>query len=807
MNAGSGEKRLRDSTLETFVNGPKAMWLFFALYALVTIVLFRGFIFDSDMMLYGSDTIPDGIYTRQYYRNYHKEFGGIPRWNPFILGGLPFIDAMHGDTFYPAAWLKFYMPLHRALGYKLILHVFLAGVFMYAFLRALKLRKDAAFLGGFMYMLAPSFVTWLYGGHDAKMYVIALLPLAVAFLELGMQRARFYLFVCLGAIMGLLILTSQVQMAYYAYWVLGLYFLFRLVFDRSGQSWYIRVKKLVFFVCAVLMAVAIGAVQLLPSYSYSTSQSVRAGDERTSYEYATSFSMHAEETAGMIVPSFPGFTFIDGTGGRDGNSYWGRNPFKLNSEYHGILPIIFGIMALLMCRDRIRWLLAGLAVLSLVYALGADTPFYRLFYSLVPGVKNFRAPGMIIFVFCFAAVVLASLFVSSLLGDGVAMKKGGKSLWYVAGAFVSAAVLLSAAGSRFFDLWQMVFMRTVQARADAFTANMPYFISGLWRVALLIIVSLMGVWMFYTRKIGSAPLVLLLALTALIDCAVVDRLFIKVLDPSTYQAAAPDKTVRELQSALEKSPMPFRILGRFSMNSPNYYAMFGIQAADGFHNNELQTYDMFKGGRSLKNLTALWLDKDYRFNPEGLENNNFLKVAGVKYIVINDGSGRTQLIPNDHAFDRAFIVHDRVLVETDEQAVTMLNDIFFDPARTVIITGTTAENPVSVSGVSAVERFSYVRDGMEIAANMESPGFLVLTENYVPYWSAALDGSPVEIHRAYGTFMTVWCPAGKHEIRFTFRSGPYETGKKATLIALGFVCVSLVVSGIDSLWKSRKEKG
>ena len=62
----------------------------------------------------------------RFYKDHVAEYGSIPRWNPLILGGLPFIDAMHGDTFYPAAWLKFVMPLHRALGHKLVWHVFLA---------------------------------------------------------------------------------------------------------------------------------------------------------------------------------------------------------------------------------------------------------------------------------------------------------------------------------------------------------------------------------------------------------------------------------------------------------------------------------------------------------------------------------------------------------------------------------------------------------------------------------------------------------------------------------------------------------
>lgn len=134
----SGPRSIRQNnrieSFSAFITGSNGKWLFFAIYLILTIFLFRDFLFSDDM-LFGSDTIPDGIYTRQYYKDYHEEFGGIPRWNSFLLGGLPFIDAMHGDTFYPAAWLKFFMPLKRALGHKLIWHVLLAGIFMYTFLR------------------------------------------------------------------------------------------------------------------------------------------------------------------------------------------------------------------------------------------------------------------------------------------------------------------------------------------------------------------------------------------------------------------------------------------------------------------------------------------------------------------------------------------------------------------------------------------------------------------------------------------------------------------------------------------------
>jgi hypothetical protein len=794
--------------VSAFISGPNAKWLFFGIYLMLTVFLFRDFLF-SDGMLYGSDTIPDGIYTRQYYKDYHGEFGGIPRWNSFLLGGLPFIDAMHGDTFYPGAWLKFFMPLKRALGHKLVWHILLAGIFMYTFLRKLKLRKEAAFIGGLMYMLAPSFVTWLYGGHDAKMYVIAFLPLAFTFLEEGMNKPKFSTFTALGAVMGLLILTSQIQMSYYAYWAIGLYFFFRLFVPRIGSANGIALRSGL-FVGAILIAVTFGAVQLLPSFKYSTSQSVRAGSERTGYEYATSFSMNSEEIASMAVPSFSGA--IDGNSDRVGSIkyYWGKNALKLNTEYHGIIPLIFAILALLVCRNRMKWFFLALAALSLIYAVGASTPVYRLFYTFVPGIKNFRAPSMIIYLFGFSAVVLASQFISSLLDSDTALKPGDKRLIYAVLGIAAISFAISVANTGFFTFWKNVFFRSMPDRnMQIMNANAKFFIADLWRVVVIASAALLGTWMFISKRIGTVAIVALLALAAASDGLFVDNKFVTVIDPSTYGGSAPDNTVRELQKLMAASEMPFRVLGTFSRKSQNYYAMFGIQTVNGMHNNELQTYEQFKGGKFIENYIRYWI-VDNSLNPEGLAQNNFLKVAGVKYIVLPADQGSTQYFENPYAFDRAYVVHEAVSVPSDEEAVEILKDDTFDPAQSVIITGDVSSTGAGSgtgtgrSTESAIESYTALKHGFSVTADLTEPGYVVLTENMVPFWHAAVDGNPVTIHKAYGTFMTVECPAGKHEISFSFRSEPYETGKKLTLASLAFIVISLGFTGISQTVKRKK---
>ncbi|MFC1485404.1 hypothetical protein ACFL55_00040 [Candidatus Latescibacterota bacterium] len=797
-------------SLAAVIGGPQAKWLFFGIYLIVTIILFREFIFSNDM-LFGSDTIPDGIYTRRYYKEYHEQYGGIPRWNPFILGGLPFIDAMHGDTFYPAAWLKFVMPLTRALGYKLILHVFLAGLSMYFFLRTLKMRREAAFIGGLVYMLAPSFVSWVYGGHDAKMYVIALLPLAFAFLEAGMRRPLVRYFVLLGAVMGLMILSSHVQMAYYAYWAIGLYFLFRLFMagipgDTVTFSPPDMLRKTGLFVMAVVVALTLGAVQLLPAYRFTTTQSVRSGEMRTGYEYATSWSMHPEEVAGMIMPDFPGMNSVDTH--PEPQHYWGRNPFKLNTEYHGVIPLVFGLLALFFVRERWRWFYLGLAALSLVYALGANTPVFRLFYELVPGVKNFRAPSMIIFLFCFSFVVLASAFISSLLEGRTLLREGDRRLVWTVGIAVVAGVVVSAWGRGFFEAWAGVFWRSIpDSKAAAFAANVPYFIRDLWRGLLIFSVALLGCWMYLSKRIGALAFAILIAFAALIDGVSVDSRFITTLNPDLYPGyTAPDQSVVELQKRLLESPMPFRVLGMFSgKQGANYYAMFGIQAVDGMHNNELESYEQFRGGSQSANLTRHWV-ADGALEPSGLTRNNFLNVAGVRFILLADGQGGSQLFENEFALPRAFVVHDYRPVETDEAAVKALAEESLDPARTVIVTGRPdipADPTVEGSRVISYKPFNR---GYRVTARFAAPGMLVLTENHVPYWNAAIDGVPAQVFTAYGTFMAVPCPAGEHTVTFTFRSEPYETGRALTLLSLGFITLLLAITGIREIRERGKKR-
>ena len=92
--------------------------------------------------LLGDDQYVAGYSFRLFGAEMFRKTGGIPQWNPYLFGGLPFIAAMHGDIFYPTAWLRWILPVDTAMNLGFAMHLVLAGFAMYLFLRALPGRVD-----------------------------------------------------------------------------------------------------------------------------------------------------------------------------------------------------------------------------------------------------------------------------------------------------------------------------------------------------------------------------------------------------------------------------------------------------------------------------------------------------------------------------------------------------------------------------------------------------------------------------------------------------------------------------------------
>jgi hypothetical protein len=785
-------------------------WLTPALYLLVTLLLFRDFV-AGDEMLFGVDTLALGYFARDFFAQFVRSYHEFPLWNPLIFGGLPFIEGLHGDVFYPTSVLLFLQDTHRALGWKLLLHVFLAGVFMNAWLRALGLGGAAALFGGLVYMLGSFMVSLVYPGHDGKLFVTALTPLLFLLVERAATHRRVTDFAWIGIGVALVIYTPHMQLAYYALWGFSFWFLARLWriwrAERNGPA----VARLFgLFATAGVLGAGAAAVQLLPpffylrDYSHRAEKTVQAEADR-GIVYSSSWSLHPEEAAALIVPEFVGTS----TETRDGagDTYWGRNLFKLNHEYAGLIPLLLLPLAFILRRPTGAWFFAGLGAIALLYALGLTTPAFRIFY-LIPGVSMFRAPSSIIFLFGFAVVTLGSIGLQRLLetlpGSPDA-RSARKVLWGATGVLLALA--LAASSGLLIDLWQTVLYRDISAaRSLALDRNLAPMQAGFWIAFLLAALTAAAAEARFRGMIGWRGLTIAILLLAAVDLWRVDRRFILTTDPELYFGA--DETVRFLQNRQAQGEV-FRVFDLGSLIGggarPNYYASHGLEELAGHHGNELGAYRNLIGGEH----PVAALASEFRLldiaNVRFLITPRLVEVPGYTPVFQGD---RVLVYENQGALPRAYLVGNVEVVGDDDAAGRLLapgfpyrrSAIVPEPLPAGLQLKHDVAGDVAWLGLEPGRMVQGRVNSQRLQVTADGPAMLVVSDNYHHGWHATVNGEPATLLRVNRTFRGVLVPEGSSVVEFQYGPPLLRISAVVTILSLALL-VGAAVSGWLRAWR------
>ncbi len=769
-------------------------------YVLLTVIFFSGALFSPGEMVFGTDSMSAGVFFRSFAADFWSSHGRVPLWNPYIHGGLPYVDAMHGDMFYPAAILQLIFPVPYALGLKLILHVFLAGVFMFLFLRRIGCSDIAAFIGGALYMFAPNLVSLIYPGHDGKLFVAALTPLAFLTLHSGTTSRRLGPFLGFGLVYALMVLTAHVQMAYYASWGLGLYFLFLLWKVHRFQLKKI-ITPIVFFAAAVALALGAAAVQWMAPYEYlgEYSQRIRYSEGRGGYDWATSWSMNSEELLSEVNPDLTG----ENVQGRP-TTYWGKNFFKLNSEAVGVMAVALAIVGVIARPQATTWFFFVMSLIALLHAMGGSTPVFRLFFHFVPMVQKFRAPSMINFLFAFGWIVLAARAIDLLRQERRA--KSGKTdptdplrvLTIIAGVYTAIALLALVMGESFMTTWaSFVGNQLTGNKAMAVQANVSSMSTG-FIIGTLVLWALVGLfWMRQNGKLGKSPMIAGLTALAVLPNWQFDARFVQTVNPDPYYAERPIVDLIEQNAPNE----PYRVLNLPNTLEDNYLALHGIEeiSPSAMHGNHLLTHDDFVGRHdpqpALLSVPATMnlLNVVFIVAPQPLSDAQFAMVGQSQGLYV---------IRNRNAFPRAAVFYDYEVEADSSLTLERLRNPEF-PVRSKLILPqlVTGMEPEQV-GDSLIP-FNPARvvewdvDRMVVECTAERDGLLWLSENYYPAWKAIdQTGQELPIYRADYTFRAVPVSAGEHTITFEFHNGVFMTSVWLTMVCGMILLVGTVITVI-----------
>ncbi|NLE03003.1 MAG: YfhO family protein, partial [Fibrobacter sp.] len=627
-NAGTGVKKSLD--YKKYLN---STWFYVGIYFVLTVVMFHQFLFGSGM-LFSSDQM-GGFDSKVFLKKSLSEYHQFPLWFSSRLSGMPSIDAIFGDVFYlPSILFQLIFPIDRAISMKMIFHIFLAGVSFFLLLRkGFRVSTLVAFTGGLFYMMNPQFFSHLYPGHDGKMFVIAWLPFLVWRIKVLMEKPSVFNASLLGFGVGMSILTSHIQMTYFVLW--GLFFYWVVDFTVAAF-----VKKNIrqavtlggYFWGSIVLGLLMGCAQILPSFLYVREAFSVRGVER-GFEFAASWALGWAEAFSVWVPDL--VNTLD--------YYWGENPFKLNSEYAGAIPLLLAVLAIAFRPRKWRIFWGSMALFTILFALGAHTPVFHIAYYLVPGVKKFRAASMIMFWFSFSTILLSALFLKDMVNGKLAELTGNRKKQWTRNLMIANAVLLGV--TLIFSNQSIVkgFFESVligNGKQNVFEAKFSRnFIPALWVWFLFASAVLWLVIWVMNGKLKAQAAVVVILLIGFIDMFRVDffsnhgEAFVKVVDSRPYFADEP--AIQKLRQEMKVEPFRcFTLPGTLPQNAEGIH---GLEGVSGFHDNELRWYREFRGEQDrnyFTNILGFSENGQAYLKADNLENGNpFLDIANVKYLL------------------------------------------------------------------------------------------------------------------------------------------------------------------------------
>lgn len=762
-----------------------------AIYAVITAVTYRA-VFAGQWLINEMSDQRTGYAFREFAASHFRATGEIPQWYGYLFGGMPYAaNTAHGDTFFPTFWLRVWFGVDTGMSLGFVLFTWLAGWATFVFARALGLSFGPALLTGAAYMLSGQVISLVSPGHDGKLYVSALLPLAMLTLWRAVGTAGWRWYVLFGGVVGAALLTPHVQMTYYLLMAAGFWWAYLQFLHRPAApaAWPVSAAL---FAGGIAIGFAVAAVQMIPFFDYIPYSPRGAGGSSTGYEFATSYSLPLMELLDTIWPSF--------SGARE--TYWGSNPLRLHSSYLGAAALVLATLAFR--RDgerRLGWFFVFLAAYGTLFALGGNTPFYRIPYTILPGIAKTRAPDMIFFLTSLSVAVLAGFGTQWLAdrkpGQGTPRTLG---LYVWIGVFTLGALLAVSGG--FKGLMESLAMPERVGQVDV---NYPRFTVDAIRTfvvgtaaAVLAVLALRG-------RLGGSTAALALGGVVVLDGFTAAQPFVLASPPAT-QVFPADSVVQVLKrdSALFRVlPVPGTSYG------DNYFMTHRLRSSLGYNGQELQRYDELMGGKNQ------W---------QNLGNPNLWKVTGIKYILTAQPIAAPQLAlvagpvtsyegqPTyvyrfANALPYAFLVPEAVKVP-DAQVLPTLLDERFDPRALVLVPTDAPAGQTSVAtlpppidvAVTATESAAG-RLTLRLATPAPSNAYVFVAENWYPSWTATVDGTAAPVLRAQHAMMAVPVKAGATVVELRFVAAEYPLAK---WISIGAILMVLVVWGWQGMASSRR---
>ena len=359
-----------------------------ALYFLLSIVAFFPCLFLK--MAYFDDDLIQAYYFFQKFLRDGIAQGHLHFWNPFLVGGQPFLADANAMAFYPLLYptLLFQPPV----GYGIFcsIHLMLALCGMHYWLRKLDFSERASLVGSLAFGFSGFFWTELV--HPLVLADFALIPWFLGALENLIQTPRPSRVFWAGLIFALMFLAGQFQIILCVLCVSPIYALYRAGLSDEWKSLKGGDALLKLFLIVTLFAFASFPMWLMwiPVHEYF-SQSARYHAVLDYKTFNAGLSLEFSRLYQFLFPDHPSVY--------SQSSQLNFQLFQANEGFIGIWMPLFLFWALRKPVRKVTYFSMMAALVFLLIAFGQNFPLHAALCRWVPRFGLMRAPIRYLFVY------------------------------------------------------------------------------------------------------------------------------------------------------------------------------------------------------------------------------------------------------------------------------------------------------------------------------------------------------------------------------------------------------------------------
>ncbi|MGW8318865.1 MAG: glycosyltransferase family 39 protein [Candidatus Promineifilaceae bacterium] len=671
--------------------------------------------------------------------------GRLPLWSPHSYGGVPFVADPQAAVFYVPRLLTVAFSLPWGLSYyalelEAILHVWLAGVFTYAFVYTVLRRSLPGVLAAVVFALGGYLLSYPLL-QLAVLETIIWLPLILYLLRRGIMGAPdspraspLPWLVAAGLATAVSATAGHPQTFLHVVYLVVAYFVFLTIRARWRWRWIGLFGGLM-----LLLALALSAAYWLPVLRYQ-SYTVRS---HVDYDFVAG----GQPMLNYVQMLAPGTL-----------SLWSPEYWSIGALCLALLAWLGRKVQAAQMAEILFWSVT--LVLSLWLALGDAGVLFQLVYRIAPGFSLFRQQERVLALASFSGAMLAAQ---------------GLNLWltldqdrcrlYVRRALTIVGVALLVAAL-------VLFMARPIRQADWLPTL------GLQLLKVLVVGGLLLI-----RRWPRHQALLLIALMALdLYTATFAQYGRQPGSPSVYwpRPAWVETLIDDYQHS---QPSRLDSRGLFSANVGEIYGWEDIRGISPLKPQVLATLETLPLERRWQLLNVSHtISQDV---PEGAE---LTMIGQFEDGLVPDRPLTAMTYRYEDALPRAWLVHQATTVSDAEAALEFLRDPNYDLTERVILQAPVAEaDNLAPDDGAAPETVSVQeqRPGeLSLQVETAAPAFLVISEWDYPGWKAHLDGQAVDLHRADFALQGIFVAPGAHLVELSFQPGIVTAGLLVSFLAL-----------------------